>query len=145
MRRRGLVATRGLVAAVALGAAALGCGDNCPAITCKAPVFDLTTGRMNDLSSQHDLAIGSAGVVEVGAGAANAFAPSTVMIQAGQSVTWNWVSGFHSVVSDSTPKAFADSPAQAAGQFTVMFATAGTYPYHCGIHGAMMSGTVLVQ
>jgi plastocyanin len=102
-------------------------------------------GRMADLSSQHDLAIGSAGIVEVGAGAANAFAPSTVTIHAGQSVTWNWVSGFHSVVSDSTPKAFADSAAQAAGQYTVMFASAGTYPYHCGIHGAMMSGTVLVQ
>jgi plastocyanin len=142
MRARGLVATLGAI--VALGGAA-GCSDNCPAITCKAPVFDLTMGRMADLSSQHDLAIGSAGIVEVGAGAANAFAPSTVTIHAGQSVTWNWVSGFHSVVSDSTPKAFADSAAQAAGQYTVMFASAGTYPYHCGIHGAMMSGTVLVQ
>jgi plastocyanin len=143
MPARDLVAIGGLVAA--LGAGALGCSDNCPALTCKAPVFDLTMRPINDLSSQHDLAIGSAGVVEVGAGAANAFAPSTVLIDAGQSVTWNWVSGFHSVVSDSTPKAFADSPAQAAGQYTIMFATAGTYPYHCGIHGAMMSGTVIVQ
>jgi len=68
-----------------------------------------------------------------------------VTIHAGQSVTWNWVSGFHSVISDSAPKAFADSPAQAAGQYTTMFPSAGTYPYHCGIHGAMMSGTVVVQ
>ena len=81
----------------------------------------------------------------VGAGAKNAFSPSTVTIQAGQGVTWNWVTGFHSVISDSAPKAFADSPAQSSGQFVVMFPTAGTFPYHCGIHGAMMSGTIVVQ
>jgi len=121
-----------------------GCNDEC-ADSCSPPVFDLTMGRVQDLALSHDLAITSAGVVMVGAGAANAFSPSTVTIQAGQSVTWNWVSGFHSVVSDSTPKAFADSAAQSAGQFTVMFATPGTYPYHCGIHGTMMTGTIVVQ
>ena len=91
-----------------------GCNDEC-ADSCSPPVFDLTMGRVQDLALSHDLAITSAGVVMVGAGAANAFSPSTVTIQAGQSVTWNWVSGFHSVVSDSTPKAFADSAAQSAG------------------------------
>jgi len=133
-----------LFALFALGLVGAGCNDNC-ANNCNAPVFDLTMGRVSDLAVAHDMAITSAGVVTVGAGAANAFTPSTVTIQAGQSVTWNWVSGFHSVVSDSMPKAWADSPAQASGQFTVMFATAGTYPYHCGIHGTLMSGTIVVQ
>ncbi|HEX9101678.1 MAG TPA: plastocyanin/azurin family copper-binding protein [Polyangia bacterium] len=131
-------------AAAALAAAGAACSNSCPT-SCSAPVFDLTMGRMDDLAVTRDLAISSAGVVQVGAGAANAFTPSTVTIRAGQSVTWNWVTGFHSVISDSAPKAFADSPAQASGQFTATFATAGTYPYHCGIHGAMMSGTVVVQ
>ena len=134
-------------AAAALALAALtvaGCNDSC-ANSCSGPVFDLAMGRVSDLAVARDLAITSAGVVTVGAGAANSFTPSTVTIQAGQSVTWNWVSGFHSVVSDSMPKAFADSPGQASGQYTVMFATAGTYPYHCGIHGAMMTGTIVVQ
>jgi plastocyanin len=141
-RARGL-ATAGALAA-ALGLAASGCNDTC-ASSCSPPVFDLAMGRMNDMALSRDLAITSAGVVTVGAGAANAFTPSTVTIQAGQSVTWNWVSGFHSVISDSTPKAFADSPAQSSGQFTVMFPTAGTYAYHCGIHGTMMTGTIVVQ
>ena len=131
-----------LTAAAALFAG--GCTDTCSGV-CTAPVFDLTMGRMDDLGVRRDLAITTAGVVMVGAGAANAFSPSTVTIQAGQSVTWNWVTGFHSVVSDSAPKAFADSPAQASGQFVAMFPTAGTFPYHCGIHGAMMSGTIIVQ
>jgi plastocyanin len=133
-----------LVAATLAFAAAAGCNDSC-ANNCSGPVFDLAMGRVSDLAVARDLAITSAGVVTVGAGAANSFTPSTVTIQAGQSVTWNWVSGFHSVVSDSMPKAFADSPSQSAGQFTVMFATAGMYPYHCGIHGTMMSGTIVVQ
>jgi plastocyanin len=133
--------TRSLVVACALLAAA--CSDTCPGNTCSPPVFDLAMGRMDDLRVVGDLAITSAGVVMVGAGATNAFSPPTVTIQAGQSVTWNWVTGFHSVVSDSTPKAFADSPGQASGQFTVTFPTAGTYPYHCGIHGGMMS--IVVQ
>ncbi|HWE31618.1 MAG TPA: plastocyanin/azurin family copper-binding protein [Polyangia bacterium] len=141
-----LVAVAPLVAAALLSTAGCaGCSDSCPTTSCSPPVFDLAMGRMDDLRATRDLTITSAGVVMVGAGATNAFSPSTVTIQAGQSVTWNWVTGFHSVVSDSTPKAFADSPAQSAGQFTVTFATAGTYPYHCGIHGAMMSGTVVAQ
>lgn len=121
------------------------CSDSCPTTSCSPPVFDLTMGRMDDLAIQRDLAITTAGVVMVGAGAANSFTPSTVTIQAGQGVTWSWVSGFHSVISDSTPKAFADSPQQASGQFVATFPTAGTYPYHCGIHGAMMTGTIVVQ
>jgi plastocyanin len=129
-----------VVALLALAAA--GCGDDC-ADSCSPPVFDLAMGRMDDLAITRDLAITSAGVVTVGAGGGNAFTPSTVTIAAGQSVTWNWVSGFHSVISDSSPKAFADAPGQASGQFTVMFATAGTYPYHCGVDGA--TGTIVVQ
>lgn len=132
--------------AATLLAAIGGCGNNCPGNTCSAPVFDLSMPAMPDLRATQDLATTpAAAVIMVGAGAANAFSPSTVTIQAGQSVTWSWVSGFHSVVSDSTPKAFADAPAQAAGQYNATFAAAGSYPYHCGIHGTMMSGTVVVQ
>ena len=137
---------RPLLAALALGcaaAAALGCKDTCT--TCGPPTFDLSMAPIVDMRVVNDLTITSAGVVSVGANATNAFAPATVTIQAGQSVTWNWLSGFHQVVSDAMPKAFADSPAHASGQYTVTFATPGTYAYHCAIHGAMMSGTVVVQ
>ena len=134
------------LATAAFGALATpGCNDSCANSTCKAPVFDIAMERVEDMWTVHDLAITAAGVVMVGAGDANAFSPATVTIQAGQSVTWTWVSGFHSVVSDSTPQAFADSPAQSTGQFTATFPTAGSYPYHCGIHGTMMTGTIVVQ
>ena len=139
--------SRALLALAALGAlaAAAGCNDSCANSVCKAPVFDIAMERVEDMWIVRDLAITSAGVVNVGAGEANVFSPATVTINAGQSVTWNWVSGLHSVVSDSDPKAFADSPTQASGQFTATFPSAGSYPYHCGIHGKMMTGTVVVQ
>ena len=139
-------AVRGIVvfAAAALLAVAGGCTDTC-ASSCGAPVFDLSMERVADLSSTQDLATDAAAIIAIGPGGTNAFAPATVTIQAGQRVAWRWVTGFHSVVSDSMPKAFADSPAQAAGQYVATFATAGSFPYHCGIHGTMMSGTVVVQ
>ncbi|HEY1586868.1 MAG TPA: hypothetical protein VGH63_14340, partial [Polyangia bacterium] len=73
-----------LVAASTLSTllAVAGCNDTCTGV-CTAPVFDLTMGRMDDLRMTGDLAITTAGVIMVGAGAKNAFSPSTVTIQAG--------------------------------------------------------------
>lgn len=131
--------------AVALAAAALavagGCSDTTPGFV--APRPDLSVPA--DLASINDLAITSAGVVMVGAGDQNVFSPSTVTIHAGESVTWNWISGIHSIVSDDTPPAFDASARLAVGQYTVTFPTAGSYGYHCGVHGTMMTGTVVVQ
>ena len=143
--RRVARAALGLVAASSLAAAAGACSNNCPGTTCVAPVFDLYMPPIDDLALVHDMAITTAGAVMIGGGGVNAFTPATLTIHAGDGVTWNWVSGFHSVVSDSTPKAFADSPAQASGQYVATFPDAGSFPYHCGIHGAMMSGTIVVQ
>jgi plastocyanin len=137
--------SRAAAVAVALSGlvgGAAGCGDDVV-----GPLkLDLTVPHEMDMSSLPDQSITTAGVVMVGVGGGNTFAPAQVTIQAGQGVTWVWVAGFHSVVSDSSPKAWGDSAGQASGQFVVKtFPTAGTYPYHCGVHGAMMSGTVVVQ
>jgi plastocyanin len=142
-RARAAVAAVVAVAAGAAGAAgASGCGDSCVGTAC-APMFDVAFVEVQDLAVVHDVAITSAAVVVVGPGGLNVFSPATVTIAAGESVTWDWVSGFHSIVSDT--QAFASSPGQASGQYTVMFPMAGTFPYHCGVHGAMMTGTVVVQ
>ena len=126
-----------LLAATVVG----GCGDD----NAGPPVFDLT--MIVDMAQPivHDLAISSAGVVMVGPGNGNSFAPSTVTIHVGDSVTWNWVTGTHGVVSDDTPPSFDPSPVQSAGQYTWQFANAGTFAYHCAVHGAMMTGTIVVK
>lgn len=138
------MSVRVAIACALLVGAAAGCGSECTP-SCNPPVFDLSLPVVVDQSVIRDLALTAAAIVTVGPGGGNAFAPSTVTIRAGESVTWNWVTGTHSVVSNDTPAAFTASPVQSAGQFTVTFPVAGTFGYHCGVHGSMMTGTVVVH
>ena len=133
---------RTLLFCALLGLGVCGCGDDCAA-PCAVYFPDMSVPA--DLARINDLAITSAGVVMVGPGGVNVFSPATVTIKAGERVTWDWVTGTHSIVSDDDPPAFAASSPQAAGQYTVTFPTAGSYGYHCGVHGTMMTGTIIVQ
>ncbi|HEY4218317.1 MAG TPA: plastocyanin/azurin family copper-binding protein [Gemmatimonadaceae bacterium] len=82
-----------------------------------------------------------------------AFSPSTRTVSAGATVTWHWDdcsnSGYgstcvtHNVTFDDGSGIASSS--QSTGTYSRTFATAGTYKYHCTIHGAAMSGTVVVQ
>ena len=82
------------------------------------------------------------------------FAPGTINVAKGATVTWTWPtcdnSGYggygsgcisHSVIFDDN----VQSPVQTSGTFTRTFTSAGTFDYHCGVHGAPMSGKVVVQ
>ena len=77
----------------------------------------------------------------------NSFSPSSNTITAGETVTWTWAgSSQHNVTWDSGSP--AASATQASGTYQRTFAQAGTYSYHCTIHGsagAGMHGTVTVQ
>ncbi len=85
----------------------------------------------------------------------NAFTPTDLSVARGVTVTWTWDSCSgggtygstetcvaHDVVFDD---AAAGSGSQSGGTFTRTFSAAGTFPYHCAIHGAAMSGKVVVQ
>ena len=75
----------------------------------------------------------------------NAFTPDSVSIPAGSAVTWNWVSGSHSVTPDSIG-AFEGSAVQSSPSTygPLLFATPGVYHYHCSVH-AGMTGTIKVN
>jgi cytochrome c peroxidase len=74
-----------------------------------------------------------------------AYHPATLTVAPGTVVTWTNLDGikhsakFDSAVIGSTPRFITGSR-----QLT-MPATAGTYPYHCAVHGRRMSGTIVVQ
>ena len=83
----------------------------------------------------------------------NAFSPAAKTITAGTTVTWAWntcsgggiygpdVCVAHGVnFTDGT-----NSPTQEQGSYSRTFSTAGSYPYHCAVHGAAMAGSVTVQ
>jgi plastocyanin len=82
----------------------------------------------------------------------NSFSPSTLTVPVGTTVTWSWAAGAmdHNVVPDdgSMPSG-SGVPASAPHTYTFTFGTAGTFHYHCQVHGGPggvgMSGTVTVQ
>lgn len=82
----------------------------------------------------------------------NYFDPSSTTVPVGTQVTWTWNAcssdGYggqtcvsHGIVFDDGPQA----PSQTQGSWTRTFSAAGTYKYHCTIHGASMSGSIVVQ
>jgi plastocyanin len=86
---------------------------------------------------------GHAAATAVGVGAGgDAFGPNAVTIAQGDTVTWNWVAGKHSVTSTTASEPF-DSGAQTAGTFQHTFNQAGTFQYLCVWHSGM-TGTVVV-
>ena len=85
----------------------------------------------------------------------DAFTPSSVTIAAGKTVIFTWnscssdaSSGYPTTTCVDHQVGFDDgtqSAVQNSGTFERTFAAAGTYPYHCLIHGVAMSGTIIVQ
>jgi len=72
----------------------------------------------------------------------NAFSPSALSVAPGGTVTWQWNSGgvSHDILFDDG----ITSNIMSSGSFQRTFTTAGTFPYHCTIHGPSMSGTITV-
>lgn len=72
----------------------------------------------------------------------NVFDPSATAVPVGTTVTWTWIGSVgHNVTFDDG----AHSATQATGSYARTFTVAGTYRYHCTIHGTAMSGSVTVQ
>ena len=66
--------------------------------------------------------------------------PDTVAV--GDLVTWTWAgNSSHSV----TFAVGTSSATQSSGTFQRTFSPAGTYAYHCVVHGLAMSGVIVAQ
>jgi len=82
----------------------------------------------------------------------NKYTPAHDSVGVGANLSWTWDSctgdGYGGSTCTSHSVTFDDGPTssiQSSGSFSRMFASAGTYTYHCKVHGAAMSGTVLVK
>ena len=65
----------------------------------------------------------------------------------GKSVEWSWEGNIgHSVTAGTStnPDGSYDSGIISTGTFSRMFDTEGTYRYHCKVHGASMTGSIIV-
>jgi plastocyanin len=85
--------------------------------------------------------------VLVGHNGGATFEPASVNIQPGDTVRWVWETGSHSVTSGvpQQPDGLFDSGVHSVPfSFFYTFTTAGSFPYFCEVHGAMMTGGVTV-
>ena len=98
---------------------------------------------------------GQTEMVQVGTGGGTVFVDqksgtSTTTIHVGDTVQWVWVNGFHSTTSGTcaggcTPDGIWNSGAGSGMTFSHTFNQAGTFPYYCLVHQALMQGTVVVH
>ena len=75
--------------------------------------------------------------------------PAIDTVAVGGTVTWTWRntgSVPHSIESLCSP-AFASSTVETGdgSSYQVRFSVPGTYQYDCAVHGALMSGTIIVR
>lgn len=82
----------------------------------------------------------------------NYFDPLSTTVPVGTKVNWTWNTCANDPYGGQTCVAhnilFDDGPTSGSldnGSWSRTFTVAGTYKYHCTIHGAAMSGTVVVQ
>ena len=74
---------------------------------------------------------------------------ATTTITVGTEVSWDWQLGTHTSTSGPCPPCAFDnnwnSGLKTSGSFTHTFTQPGTFPYFCGVHTTMMTGTVVVN
>lgn len=71
------------------------------------------------------------------------FAPKTLTVKAGTTVTWRNEDDIPHTIASST-RAFKSRPLDTDDQFSFMFTEPGSYEYFCSLH-AHMTGTIVVE
>jgi plastocyanin len=72
-----------------------------------------------------------------------AFDPGTITVAANTTITWTNKDGVAHTVTSNTGL-FDSGTINANGTYSHMFATVGTFPYHCTVHPSM-TATVIVN
>ena len=76
----------------------------------------------------------------------NQFSPLSLQVPVGSNVTWEWSgSNPHSVKGTFDGKQIQSPTLTGTGVYLEAFQKAGTFSYECGVHGAAMKGTIIVQ
>ena len=72
----------------------------------------------------------------------NSFSPSSITVTAGTTIKWTNKDGIAHTVTSNT-NIFDSGTINSGGTFSFTFATAGTYPYYCKIHPAMVAAVTV--
>ena len=81
----------------------------------------------------------------------NSYTPASTTVPRGSVVQWTWKTcdmGYGAETCTAHTVTFDDgatSDQQEKGTYSRSFPNAGTFAYHCKVHGTAMSGTIVVQ
>lgn len=81
----------------------------------------------------------------------SSYTPDATTVSRGTTVVWTWNTcdtGYGGETCTAHTVSFDDGPSsdvQERGSYSRLFAGAGTYRYHCKVHGSAMAGTVKVE
>lgn len=109
---------------------AVACGDDDATTT--------TVGATTTVTVAPTTTAGGGATVTV---ASFSFTPADVAIAAGDTVTFTWESGTHTVTARDG--SFASGALSTGATYTANFATAGTFEFFCEFHPSM-TGTIVV-
>ena len=134
-------------ALVALSAFIFACGDDDDDDDSNGdPTSAATTATQADATATTDGGDGDAedSVVTI---QDNSFAPASLTVSAGTTVTWESANtnNPHTVVGTFAGESVESDTLQGTDTFEFTFEEAGTFDYICGIHGAAMSGSITVE
>lgn len=74
-----------------------------------------------------------------------AFAPATITVAKGTVVKWQNNDTYAHTVDSNDGTTFSSGNIGGGGSFSYTATVAGTFNYHCLIHGVAMSGTLIVN
>jgi len=134
-----------LAGSAILPLAALACGDDDDGDADTQPTSGAQTAAPTETSAPASSPTAAAAEPEVQV-VDNAFTPANLTVDAGTEVTWTWSGSFpHSVVGTFAGEDVQSETLTGSGTFTFTFDEAGEFDYVCGVHGADMSGKVIVE
>jgi len=111
-------------------------------------ISDVDDGILADLAVRRDMSSSTADLLPGMTASVTIddffYAPQEVVVSRGGTVTWTW-RGAASHTATADDGATFVSPEQTTGTFSHTFTAAGSFPYHCQVHGTSMSGTVTVR
>ena len=111
------------------------------ALTC-ATLF-ISCGKSNGYSSSNPPAGGSTGS---GISMMNmTYSPATKTVAKGTVVVWTNNDGYAHTVTSNDGTTFNSGNIDAGKTYSYTASVAGTFEYHCTIHGIAMSGTLIVN
>ena len=92
------------------------------------------------------LAVAATKTVQVGPNGALVFSPAAVTVDVGDTVEWQWGTGFHSTTRQGGAETWDSGAVPSPHTFSHTFTHPGTYPYVCTVHLYLgMTGTVTVR